>query len=174
MQVSTMAPPDSGAATKSDNRAGKYLAFHLGREEFAIQVLKVREIMGIQDITAVPQTPVFIKGVINLRGKVIPVVDLRLKFGLPEIEYTQRSCIIVVQIHGQDGSVSLTGIVVDEVSEAVNIGAGEIEDTPDFGDGAPVPYILGMAKSRGKVKILLDIDRVLLAKDLDGLKSLLQ
>lgn len=174
MQVSTMAPPESGLTAKSDNRTGKYLAFHLGREEFAIQVLKVREIMGIQDITAVPQTPVYVKGVINLRGKVIPVVDLRLKFGLPEVEYTQRTCIIVVQIQGQGGSVSLTGIVVDEVSEAVNIAASEIEDTPDFGDGVATPYILGMAKSKGKVKILLDIDRVLSTQDLDGLKAMMQ
>ena len=174
MQVSTMAPPENGLAVKSDSRTGKYLAFLLGREEFAIQVLKVREIMGIQDITAVPQTPMFVKGVINLRGKVIPVIDLRLKFGLPEVEYTQRTCIIVVQIQGPDGSVSLTGIVVDEVSEAVNIAAGEIEDTPDFGDGVSTPYILGMAKGKGKVKILLDIDRVLQAQELDGLKSMLQ
>jgi len=169
-----MVPPESGPATKSDSRTGKYLAFQLGREEFAIQVLKVREIMGIQDITAVPQTPAHVKGVINLRGKVIPVVDLRLKFGLPEVEYTQRTCIIVVQMQGPDVSVSLTGIVVDEVSEAVNIAAGEIEDTPDFGDGVSTPYILGMAKSKGKVKILLDIDRVLQAQELDGLKSMLQ
>jgi purine-binding chemotaxis protein CheW len=173
MQVSTMAPPESGPSAKNDSRTGKYLAFQLGREEFAIQVLKVREIMGIQDITAVPQTPVFVKGVINLRGKVIPVIDLRVKFGLPEVEYTQRTCIIVVQIQGPD-SVSLTGIVVDEVSEALNIAAGEIEDTPDFGDGAATPYILGMAKSKGKVKILLDIDRVLQAQEIDGLKSMLQ
>jgi purine-binding chemotaxis protein CheW len=174
MQASTMAPPESGATTKSDSRSGKYLAFLLGREEFAIQVLKVREIMGIQDITAVPQTPMFVKGVINLRGKVIPVVDLRLKFGLPEVEYTARTCIIVVQIQGPEGSPSLTGLVVDEVSEAVNIGAAEIEDTPDFGDGVSTPYILGMAKGKGKVKILLDIDRVLQAQELDGLKSMLQ
>ena len=174
MQVSAMASPEGGPATKTDSRTGKYLAFQLGREEFAIQVLKVREIMGIQDITAVPQTPVFVKGVINLRGKVIPVVDLRLKFGLPEVEYTQRTCIIVVQIQAPDGGVALTGIVVDKVSEAVNIAAGEIEDTPDFGEGVSTPYILGMAKSKGKVKILLDIDRVLQAQEIDGLKSMLQ
>ena len=173
MQVSTMAPPESGPA-KIDSRTGKYLAFLLGREEFAIQVLKVREIMGIQDITAVPQTPVFVKGVINLRGKVIPVIDLRLKFGLPPVEYTQRTCIIVVQIQGPEGGVSLTGIVVDEVSEAVNIAAGEIEDTPDFGDGIATPYILGMAKGKGKVKILLDIDKVLQAQELEGIKALMQ
>src|ERR1700694_2125886 len=125
----------STAAAATDPRAGKYLTFLLGREQSSIRVLKVREIMGIQDITAVPQTPVYVKGVINLRGKVIPVVDLRLKFSLPEVEYTQRTCIIVVQV--QSGSVSLlTGIVVDEVSEVLNLAAGDIEDTPDFGDGS--------------------------------------
>src|SRR5271166_14688 len=91
------------SAVAADQRAGKYLTFILGREEFAIRVLKVREITGIQDITAVPQTPSYVKGVINLRGKVIPVVDLRLKFGLPEVEYTQRTCIIVAQIESQNG-----------------------------------------------------------------------
>jgi purine-binding chemotaxis protein CheW len=172
MQVSTIAAPEG--AVKTDKRAGKYLAFRLGAEEFAIQVLKVREIMGIQDITAVPQTPAFVKGVINLRGKVIPVIDLRLKFGLPEIEYTQRTCIIVVQAPGESGSVTLTGIVVDEVSEAVNIAAADIEDTPDFGEAAAAPYLLGMAKSKGKVKILLDIDQVLHGQDFDGLQTLLK
>jgi len=172
----------SGAAERKepglsavDQRVGKYLTFLLGREEFAIRVLKVREIMGIQDITAVPQTPGYVKGVINLRGKVIPVVDLRLKFCLPEMEYTQRTCIIVVQV--QVGSVSLhTGIVVDEVSEVLNLAAGDIEDTPDFGDGtgSATSYLLGMAKVKGKVKILLDIDRVLSSQELHGLDSLAQ
>lgn len=160
----------------SDHRTGKYLTFLLDREEFAIQVLKVREIMGIQDITAVPQTPGYVKGVINLRGKVIPVFDLRLKFGLPEIDYAQRTCIIVVQV--QSGSASfLTGIIVDEVSEVLNLGAADIEDTPDFG-GIPAPgssYLLGMAKVKGKVKILLDIDRVLSSQDeLHGFDALAQ
>lgn len=166
--------PDS-RATGGDYRTGKYLTFLLGREEFAIQVLKVREIMGIQDITAVPQTPAYVKGVINLRGKVIPVVDLRLKFCLPEMEYTQRTCIIVVQV--QAGSVSLpTGIVVDEVSEVLNLTAGDIEDTPDFGDdgASAASYLLGMAKVKGKVKILLDIDRVLSSQEVHGLDTLLQ
>jgi purine-binding chemotaxis protein CheW len=173
MAVSTIAP-ETGSALKSDARAGKYLAFYLGSEEFAIQVLKVREIMGIQDITSVPQTPSFVKGVINLRGKVIPVIDLRLKFGLPEVDHTQRTCIIVVQVRGESGSISLTGIIVDEVSEAVNIAAADIEDTPDFGDGAATPYLLGMAKGKGKVKILLDIDQILSTQELDGLRTLLQ
>ena len=151
----------SEAMAETDTRTGKYLTFLLGREEFAIQVLKVREIMGIQDITAVPHTPPHVKGVINLRGKVIPVVDLRLKFCLQEAEYTQRTCIIVVQVHS--GSVSLlTGIIVDEVSEVINLNNGDIEDTPSFGDNgvATGGYLLGMAKVKGKVKILLDINRV--------------
>jgi purine-binding chemotaxis protein CheW len=166
-------PKSESGGVIADERTGKYLTFLLGREEFAIRVLKVREIMGIQDITAVPQTPQYVKGVINLRGKVIPVVDLRLKFCLPEKEYSQRTCIIVVQV--QAGGVSLqTGIVVDEVSEVLNLAAGEIEDTPDFGEGAATAYLLGMAKVKGKVKILLDINRVLSSQELHGLDSLAQ
>jgi purine-binding chemotaxis protein CheW len=159
----------------ADQRAGKYLTFLLGREEFAIRVLKVREIIGIQDITAVPHTPGCVKGVINLRGKVIPVVDLRLKFGLPEMGYTQRTCIIVVQVQSESISLPM-GIVVDEVSEVLNLAAADVEDTPDFGDngGSASSYLLGMAKVKGKVKILLDIDRVLCSHDLVGLDTLSQ
>ena len=159
-----------GRAQKADQRAGKYLTFHLGNEEFAIQVLRVREIMGVQEITAVPQTPGYVKGVINLRGKVIPVVDLRLKFGLPEIEYTQRTCIIVVRDRKR-GRETLIGVIVDAVSEVLTLQAGEIEDTPDFGNGVATPYLLGMAKIKGKVKILLDIDIVLSAQDVQGFGS---
>jgi purine-binding chemotaxis protein CheW len=163
----------TGVAT--DARAGKYLTFMLGREEFAIRVLKVREIMGIQDITAVPQTPAYVRGVINLRGKVIPVVDLRLKFCLPEVENTQRTCIIVVQVQAEGISVQ-TGVVVDEVSEVLNLAAADIEDTPAFGEGtgASMSYLLGMAKVKGKVKILLDIDRVLSGQEMHGLDALAQ
>src|SRR5512146_3044478 len=96
---------EAASASRTDQRGGKYLVFRLGREEFGIQVLTVREIMGIQDITAVPRTPAYVKGVINLRGKVIPVVDLRLKFGLPSLEYSQRTCIIVVQVRGESGAL---------------------------------------------------------------------
>ncbi len=161
--------------TTVDSRAGKYLTFRLGREEFAIRVLKVREIMGIQDITAVPQTPGYVRGVINLRGKVIPVVDLRLKFCLPEVEYTPRTCIIVVQVQAA-GVFLHTGIVVDEVSEVLNLAVADIEDTPDFGEGSAsvTSYLLGMAKVKGKVKILLDIDRVLSGRELQGLDALAQ
>jgi len=156
----------------ADKRTGKYLAFRLGKEDFAIQVLKVREIVGIQDITSVPQMPAYVKGVINLRGKVIPVVDLRLKFGLPEREYTQRTCIIVVDVAG-DGTRMLMGIVVDAVSEVLNIQPSDIETTPDFGEGVAIPYLLGIAKCKGKVKILLDIDKVLTTNELTGLDKLI-
>src|SRR5580658_1430551 len=157
--ASNIAEPNQAASNVSagaDQRAGKYLAFRLGKEDFAIQVLKVREIVGIQDITAVPQMPSYVKGVINLRGKVIPVVDLRLKFGLPEREYTQRTCIIVVQVHS--GGVAIqSGVIVDEVSEVLNLAGAEIENTPDFGEDVPTPYLLGMAKAKDSVKMLLDI-----------------
>jgi len=161
--------PDSAAAA-ADSRAGKYLVFDLGREEFGIQVLKVREIMGIQDITAVPHTPAYVKGVINLRGKVVPVIDLRIKFGLAASEYTQRTCIIVTQVQGDSGFV-LMGIIVDGVSEVLNLAASEIEDTPDFGEDIGSRYLLGMAKTKGKVKILLDIDKVLSLQELHELTN---
>jgi len=161
---------DHATAAAVDTRPGKYLVFELNKEECCIQVLKVREIMGVQDITAVPQTPHYVKGVINLRGKVIPVVDLRLKFGLPEAEYTQRTCIIVVQVQ-RESTKMLLGIVVDSVAEVLNITAADIEDTPNFGQGAATPYLLGMAKLKGRVKLLLDIDEVLASQDLCSLAA---
>ncbi len=159
------------AVVKSGERAGKYLTFVIGKEEFGVAVLKVREIMGIQEITAVPQTPAYLKGVINLRGKVIPVIDLRLKFGLPSIDYTQRTCIIVVQVKSES-TVLPMGIVVDEVSEVITLTPADIEDTPDFGSNIATNYILGMAKIKGKVKILLDINEVLSSQELRGLESI--
>jgi purine-binding chemotaxis protein CheW len=170
---STVLEREPGTASRNGDRGGKYLVFELGREEFGIRVLKVREIIGIQDITAVPQTPVYVKGVINLRGKVIPVVDLRLKFGLPEQEYTPRTCIVVVQVQGEAGPLPM-GIVVDGVAEVLNLAGADIEDTPDFGDGTTTPYLLGMAKVKGQVKILLEIDRVLTSQDLSELAPLIQ
>ena len=142
------------------DREGKYLTFSLADEEYGIGILKIREIIGMLPITSVPQTPAFVKGVINLRGKVIPVLDLRLRFGMPEIEYTERTCIIVVEINGQAGKIQI-GSVVDSVSEVLNIKGEEIEDTPTFGTSLDTEYILGMAKIDGGVKILLDIDKVL-------------
>jgi purine-binding chemotaxis protein CheW len=168
----TMLSVAESTAAQTDARAGKYLTFHLASEEFGIRVLKVREIMGLQEITAVPQTPCHIKGVINLRGKVVPVIDLRLKFGLPAAEYTQRTCIIVTQVQGESSTV-LMGIVVDGVSEVLNLAGPEIEDTPDFGEDVAGRYLLGMAKVKGKVKILLDIDRVLSTQEFHGLNAIL-
>jgi len=129
--------------------------------------------MGVQEITAVPQTPAYVKGVINLRGKVIPVVDLRLKFGLPELEYSQRTCIIVVQIESEAGRL-LMGIIVDGVSEVITLQAADIEDTPDFGQGVATPYLLGMAKIKGRGKILLDINVLMITQELQGLEQVLQ
>jgi purine-binding chemotaxis protein CheW len=157
----------------ADSRTGKYLTFQLGREEFGVRVLKVREIIGMQEITAVPQTPAHVKGVFNLRGKVVPVIDLRLKFGMPGAEYNQRTCIIVTQVQGESGSI-LVGVIVDGVSEVLNLTSSDIEDTPDFGADVAGQYLLGMAKVKGKVKILLDIDRVLSAQDLHQINTLVQ
>ena len=142
------------------DREGKYLTFALAGEEYGISILKIKEIIGMMPITTVPQTPEFVKGVINLRGKVIPVVDLRLRFGMEKIGYTERTCIVVVEISGGSGTVMI-GIVVDSVSEVLNIKGAEIEETPTFGTKLETDYILGMAKVQGGVKILLDIDRVL-------------
>ena len=141
-------------------KEGKYLTFVLNEEEYGIGIIKIKEIIGMMPITTVPQTPDFIKGVINLRGKVIPVVDLRLRFSMTSIDYNDRTCIIVVEIEGPAGTVMI-GIVVDAVSEVLNIKAEEIEDTPTFGTTLDTDYILGMAKMEGGVKILLDIDQVL-------------
>jgi len=155
-----------------DSRVGKYLSFHVGPEEFAIGVLGVREIMGMQDVTGVPHTPAYVKGIINLRGKVVPVVDLRLKFGMPATEYTARTCIVVVDLPGDGGSV-LMGVIVDSVSEVMNITGAEIEDAPDFGEEVNIPYLIGIAKSKGKVKLLLNIEKVLTTSELTDLGKLL-
>ena len=151
-------------------REGKYLTFTLAEEEYGIGILKIKEIIGMMPITSVPQTPEFVKGVINLRGKVIPVLDLRLRFGMNSIDYTERTCIIVVEIEGQTGTV-LIGVVVDSVSEVLNIKGEDIEDTPTFGTSLNTDYILGMAKIGGNVKILLNIDRVLSTQEVTALEK---
>lgn len=152
------------------DREGKYLTFTLDNEEYGIGIIKVKEIIGMIAITPVPQTPGYVKGVVNLRGKVIPVVDLRLKFGMDSIEYNERTCIIVVEIAGTAKKIPM-GIVVDSVSEVLNIKAGDIEDTPNFGSRLETDYILGMAKTGGGVKILLDIDKVLNSEEMAMLQA---
>jgi purine-binding chemotaxis protein CheW len=155
----------AGSIKHDVQREGKYLTFCLAEEEYGIGILKIKEIIGMMPITAVPQVPDFVKGVINLRGKVIPVIDLRLRFGIPAMDYTDRSCIVVVEMKGESGAV-LIGIVVDAVSEVLNIKEADIEDTPTFGVKLNTDYILGMAKMDNGVKILLDIDRVLGSEEL--------
>jgi purine-binding chemotaxis protein CheW len=163
--MAAVVTPQSRADAKVDARAGKYLIFQLDQEEFAIQVQKVREIMGVLEITQVPQTPPYVKGVINLRGKVIPVVDLRLKFGMAAVDYSHRTSIVVVQV-GSAREAAFMGVVVDSVAEVLQIAAGDIEDTPSFGQDVTVPYVMGLAKIKGKVKILLDIDQVMTTREL--------
>ncbi len=140
--------------------SGKYLTFNLGDEGYGLEILKVQEIIGIQTITKIPRTPAYVKGVINLRGKVIPVVDLRSKFDMEELEFTRETCIIVVQVVRNDTSLVM-GIIVDEVSEVLDISSGQIEAAPTLGTSVDTHFIMGMAKTENAVKILLDIDRVL-------------
>lgn len=149
-------------------KGGKYLTFILEGEEYGIVILKVKEIIGLMPITPVPQTPHFVKGVINLRGKVIPVVDLRLKFGMQSADYSERTCIIVVEAVTEAGS-GMIGGVVDSVSEVIQVRNEDVEEPPSFGTRLNTDYILGMAKVDGKVKILLDIDKVLVLNEASAL-----
>ncbi len=150
-------------AEKKENKslAGKYLTFVLDNEIYGIQILRVREIIGLMDITNVPQTPDHMKGVINLRGKVIPVIDLRLKFSMQEEDHTQETCVIVVEVD----STSI-GIIVDSVSEVSDISGNEIEDAPRFGQGIDTNFIMGLGKVKDKIIILLEIESVLSADEL--------
>lgn len=148
--------------------AGKYLTFNLGDEGYGLEILKVQEIIGMQEITKIPRTPDYVKGVINLRGKVIPIIDLRTRFAMEEQELTRKTCIIVVQVSRGESSL-IMGIVVDEVSEVLNISADQIEAAPSLGGRVDTHFILGMAKTESAVKILLDIDRVLSAEEMDSL-----
>jgi len=146
-------------------KEGKYLTFALGPEEYGLEILKVREIIGYMEITAVPQTPHHVKGVINLRGQVIPVVDLRAKFGMDTTDVTDQTCIIVVEI-AQGQRTFSTGMVVDRVQEVLDIAGEDIEEAPQFGAAVETDFILGMGKIGDTVKILLDIDKVLAGDDL--------
>ena len=154
----------------SDGRilAGKYLTFTLGAEEFGLQILKVREIIGYMDITAVPRAPQDVRGVINLRGQVVPIVDMRARFGMPPVEATDQTCIIVVEVTAGRQRFH-TGIIVDHVCEVLDIDGADIEPTPQFDGGMDTSFILGMGKIDNAVKILLDIDKVLHTQDLQGL-----
>jgi len=150
-----------GNAREHRDRAGKYLTFVLDNEGYGLEILKVREIIGVLNITPIPRTPEYVKGVINLRGKVIPIIDLRLKFGLPSVEWTDETCIIVVDVSGVE-----LGIIVDQVSEVRDIADESIEDPPTVGVHAETDFILGIGKGEGEVTLLLDISRVLTQEDI--------
>jgi purine-binding chemotaxis protein CheW len=156
--------------TDTSRLAGKYLTVVLDNEAYGIAVLKVREIIRLQKITPVPQMPVFVKGVINLRGRVIPVIDLRLKFGLTA-EMGERTCVVVVQIAIDSTRNVQMGLVVDSVEEVVNLTGSEIEPTPEFGARIDTSYLLGLAKVKGVVKTLLDIERVVAPETVERLSQ---
>lgn len=150
----------AGVTAEARHEGGKFLTFRLSEEEYGLEILKVKEIIGVMQITRVPRTPACTRGVINLRGKVIPVISLREKFGMEHVEDTEQTCIIVVDV-ALKGQASQMGILVDSVSEVLDIQSAEIEDAPEFGSDVNTEVILGIGKVREKVIMLLDIDRVL-------------
>jgi purine-binding chemotaxis protein CheW len=165
--MSTATAPNAAVASL----AGKYLTVVLENEAYGIGVLKVREIIRMQKITPVPQMPAFVKGVINLRGRVIPIVDMRVKFGL-KADFAERTCIVVVQVKLANEQTVQMGLIVDSVEEVVTLNASEIEPTPDFGAKINTEYLLGMAKIKGAVKTLLDIDRVVAPETVHAMAQL--
>lgn len=152
-------PSSSAAATTS--LGGRYLTFLLGGESFGIEVIRIREIIRMTEITAIPQMPEYVRGVINLRSKIVPIVDLRMKFGLPVPETTERTSIIVTQIRGSMGNLVWVGFIVDDVEEVVNIAPADVEPPPDFGLQVDTGYIRAMAKTKGGVKTLFEVDRII-------------
>ena len=158
------------AATTNAALAGKYLTVVLDNEAYGFCVLKIREIIRLQKITPVPQTPEFVKGVINLRGRVIPIIDLRGKFGL-KAEFTERTCIAVVQVRLAHDRFVQMGLIVDSVEEVVNLTADVIEPPPEFGTAVDTAYLLGMAKVKGQLKTLLDIDRVVAPDTIEAIAA---
>ncbi|MDX9972129.1 MAG: chemotaxis protein CheW [FCB group bacterium] len=156
MQVETR----ETAGSRSRAEAGKYLTFLLAGEYFGLGILRVQEIIGMMPVTKVPRSPEFVRGVINLRGRIIPVMDLRRKFGDESQDDTERTCIIVVQVQDEDSRLTI-GLLVDEVSEVINVQEEQIEPPPSFGTRVDADFILGIGKVGEKVVILLDVDRVL-------------
>lgn len=152
-------------------QAGKYLTFQLGAEAFGIEILKVQEIIGLMPVTRVPRAPECVRGVINLRGRIIPVMDLRRKFGLEPHDDTERTCIVVVQVSRGDVR-TIMGLLVDEVSEVLNVAAEQTEAAPSFGISVDTSFILGMAKVAQKVVMLLDVDRVLKEEDAEAVSTI--
>jgi len=163
------------ADSKRDGRGGvtrkeKFLTFNLAGEQYGLEILMVREIIGLMDITTVPQTPDFVRGVINLRGKVIPIIDLRKKFGMQSIEDTEQTCIIVVDFMEDQNSIQM-GIIVDSVSEVLDIDVNDIDDPPRFSTAVTTSFIKGIAKTKGGTKILLKIEDILTTDEIQGLPA---
>ena len=151
-----------------DAAAGKYLTFRLGHEEYGIEIAKVMEITKMVEITAVPCSPDYVRGVINLRGRVIPVVELRRKLRMDAVEDAPETCIIVVRVESGETAFPM-GVLVDAVSEALDIDGSDIEPPPQFGAGVDTDFIMGVSKARGGVQILLDIDKALSSAEVEGL-----
>lgn len=152
---------NSSANAARGANENKFLSFCLGSEHYGVEILRVREIIGLLAITPLPQTPAYVKGVMNLRGRIIPVIDLRLRFGLPSTEATKETCIIVLETGEPDGSQTVMGAIVDSVREVQDIAPAAIEPPPEFGCEIPLRYILGMGKVKDKVVVLLDIAEVI-------------
>lgn len=144
---------------------GKFLTFFLAEEEYGLEILKVQTIIGMMDVTPMPRTPDFVKGVINLRGQIIPVIDLRLKFAMESVEHTSETCVIVVQVANEQNEEIIMGVIVDRVSEVMDISSEQIEETPEFGIDLDTEFILGIGKIADKVVILLDVDKVMSASE---------
>ena len=165
--MAVTATATTSTTSTATSKGGKYLTFALGKEEYAVEILKVREIIGFMDITGVPRTPAYVRGVINLRGQVIAVMDLRAKFDMETAQASEQTCIIVVEIKQQGRKLS-TGIIVDRVSEVLNIPESSIEEPPSFGGNLDTDFILGMGKIGNSVKILLDIDKVISVDEIEA------
>lgn len=169
--VAATRPSGSERKTARDGhtsaQSSKYLTFQLAHEDLGVEILKVREIIGVTDITVLPQMPAYMKGVINLRGTVVPIIDLRLKFGLEEAAHTEQTCIILVDVGHQ------VGLVVDTVSEVLEIRSDQIDPPPTLGHTVDTSFILGIGKVGDRVKVLLDIDRVLATDDMSAVAAAL-
>jgi purine-binding chemotaxis protein CheW len=166
MVMGNAAATNDKQTVRADSRAGKYLTFFLENEEYGVEILKVQEIIGLMPITPVPLTTKYILGVINLRGKIHPIMDLKIKFGMDKTQITDETCIIVIKT-----ASLMMGILVDKVSEVMNVAEGDIEDTPSFGADVNTEYLLGVGKTGGRVRLLLDIEKVITASDIIHMKK---
>jgi len=164
---------DQKAGMNYGHLAGKYLTFKLDEEEYGLDIMKVQEIIGIMPVTKVPRVPEYVRGVINLRGRIIPTIELRAKFGIESVEDTERTCIIVVELQTEKGKVNM-GVIVDEVAEVMDFNADSIDAAPEFGTALNTAFILGIGIVKGSVKILLDLDKVLTAQEMSHVETIAQ